>query len=144
MNSCNFSGRLTKDPELRIKQDGGKYTYFCLAVDAGKNKDGEKQTDFIDFVAYEKRAEFLLNYCIKGTLLELNGRLHTYTKELSDGNKTKAYIIYADNIGILSGGKPKEQTAQSETAATQEDQGAQQETQADPVVDDTPVLPFEV
>lgn len=143
MNTCNFTGRLTKDPELRIKQDGGKYTYFCLAVDAGKNKDGEKQTDFIDFVAYEKRAEFLVNYCIKGSLLEVNSRLHTYTKELNDGSKTKSFILYADNIGILSGGKPKDQ-AETETAATQEDQGTQQETQADPVVNEAPSLPFEI
>ena len=118
MNSCNFCGRLTKDPELKTKQDGGKYAYFCLAVDAGKNKNGEKQTDFIDFLAYNKTAEFLTTYCIKGSLIEVNGRLHTYTKDLSDGNKAKVFIMYADNIGILGGGKPKEQAAQAEQAET--------------------------
>ena len=116
MNNCNFTGRLTKDPELKTKQDGGKYTYFCLAVDAGKNKAGEKQTEWIDCVAYDKRAEFLSNYCIKGTLIEVNGRLHTTLTETSDGNKTKRCTIYADNVGILTGGKPKEQTAQTEQA----------------------------
>lgn len=114
MNSCNFCGRLTKDPELKTTQSGGKYCYFCLAVDGGKNKNGEKLTDFIDFLAYDKRAEYLTSYCIKGTMIEVNGRLHTYTKDLSDGNKAKVFVIYADNIGILGGGKPKEQTAQAE------------------------------
>lgn len=116
MNSCNFCGRLTKNPELKTKQDGGKYVYFCLAVDAGKNKAGEKQTNFIDCIAYDKRAEFLANYCIKGTLIEVIGRLHTTLQESSDGNKTKRCTIYADNIGILTGGKPKEQTAQPDQA----------------------------
>lgn len=115
MNSCNFTGRLTKDPELKTKQDGGKYVYFCLAVDAGKNKAGEKQTEWIDCIVYDKRAEFLSNYCIKGTLIEVNGRLHTTLSETSDGNKTKRYTVYADNVGILTGGKPKEQAAQDET-----------------------------
>ena len=115
MNSCNFTGRLTKDPELKTKQDGGKYVYFCLAVDAGKNKAGEKQTEWIDCIAYDKRAEYLSSYCIKGTSIEVSGRLHTTLQETSDGNKTKRYTVYADNVGILSGGKPKEQEAQAET-----------------------------
>lgn len=133
MNNCSFIGRLTKDPELKLKQDGGKYAYFCLAVDAGKNKNGEKLTEFIDFVAYDKRAEFLTTYCIKGTLLEVIGRLHTYTKELSDGNKAKVFIMYADNIGILGGGKPKEQPAQAEAPDIKSEQ-----------VEDSLDLPFNI
>ena len=115
MNSCNFTGRLTKDPELKDKQDGGKYVFFCLAVDAGKNKAGEKQTEWIDCIVYDKRAEFLSNYCIKGTLIEVIGRLHTTLTETSDGNKTKRCTVYVDNVGILNGGKPREQAAQPET-----------------------------
>lgn len=145
MNNCNFTGRLVKDPELKTKQDGGgKYIFFCLAVDAGKNKAGEKQTDWIDCVAYDKRAEVLATYCIKGSLIEVSGRLHTTLTDNGDGNKTKRCTVYADNIGILYSGKPKDQTAQAEPDTTQDPQPA-------PVVEDkaeqfeTPrELPFEI
>ena len=115
MNNCTFTGRLTKDPELKTKQDGGKYCFFCIAVDGYKTKIGDKQTDFIDCIAYDKRAEFIAKYCIKGTLLEIIGRLHTTLQESSDGNKTKRCTIYADNVGILGGGKPKDQTETAQT-----------------------------
>lgn len=133
MNNCNFTGHLTKDPELKTTQSGGKYCYFCLAVDGGKNKAGEKQTDFIDCIAYDKRAEFLSSYCIKGTLIEVNGRLHITLKEDSEGNKTKRCTIYADNIGILGGGKPKEQPAQAEAPDIKSEQ-----------VEDSLDLPFNI
>ena len=60
MNSVNLTGRITKDPELKPKGNGeGSYLFFCLAVDAGKDKTGEKLTEFIDCLAYNQQASFL-------------------------------------------------------------------------------------
>lgn len=102
MNSVSITGRITKDPELRQKQDGGGYCYFCIAVDAGKDKNGEKQTEFIDCIAYNQQANFLSTYAKKGDMLELCGRLHTSIKEDSDGNKTRRVTVVAFSVGICS------------------------------------------
>lgn len=102
MNSVSITGRITKDPELRQKQDGGGYCYFCIAVDAGKDKNGEKLTEFIDCIAYNQQANFLSTYAKKGDMLELCGRLHTSIKEDSEGNKTKRVTVVAFSVGICS------------------------------------------
>lgn len=102
MNSVNITGRITKDPELKTKQDGGGYCYFCIAVDAGKDKNGEKLTEFIDCIAYNQQANFLSTYAKKGDMLELCGRLHTSIKEDSEGNKIKRVTVVAFNVGICS------------------------------------------
>lgn len=102
MNSVSITGRITKDPELKTKQDGGGYCYFCIAVDAGKDKNGEKQTEFIDCITYNQQANFLSSYAKKGDMLELCGRLHTSTKEDSEGNKIKRVTVVAFNVGICS------------------------------------------
>ena len=102
MNSVNITGRITKQPELKTKQDGGAYCYFCLAVDNGKDKNGEKLTEFIDCIAYNNQANFIGSYVNKGDMLELNGRLHTSIKEDSEGNKTKRVTVVAFNVGICS------------------------------------------
>lgn len=102
MNSVNITGRITKQPELKTKQGGGAYCYFCLAVDNGKDKNGEKLTEFIDCIAYNNQANFIGSYVNKGDMLELNGRLHTSIKEDSEGNKTKRVTVVAFNVGICS------------------------------------------
>lgn len=102
MNSVSITGRITKDPELRTKQDGGGYCYFCIAVDAGKDKDGQKQTEFIDCIAYNQQANFIGSYAKKGDMLELCGRLHTSIKEDTEGNKTKRVTVVAFSVAICS------------------------------------------
>jgi single-strand DNA-binding protein len=125
MNSCNFTGRLTKDPELKTTQGGKNYTRFCLAVDGIKDKDGNKSTDFIDCVAWSKTAEIIAKYARKGSKLGISGRLHTTTYD-KDGEKRKSVDIVVNEFDLLDS-KPKDQ-AQTETAATAEE----------------PELPFEV
>ena len=115
MNSVNITGRITKDPELKTKQDGGGYCYFCIAVDAGKDKNGEKLTEFIDCITYNQQANFLSTYAKKGDMLELCGRLHTSTKEDSEGNKTKRVTVVAFNVGICSKSTRETTTAAPDT-----------------------------
>ena len=93
MNNCNFTGRITKDAELKTSQNNKSYCYFCIAVDDGKDADGNKATNFIDCIAYNSQAEFLANYIKKGDLLGVTGRLHVTLNEDKDGNKT---LVNAD------------------------------------------------
>lgn len=103
MNTVSLTGRLTRDPEQMQKSNGdGSYSYFTIAVDAGKDKNGQKLTEFIDCIAYNNQANFLANYAKKGFLIEVNGRLHTSIKEDSEGNKTKRVTVVAFNVGILA------------------------------------------
>ena len=125
MNNCNFTGRLTKDPELKTTQSGKKYTRFCLAVDGIKDKDGNKTADFVDCVAWNKSAEIITQYARKGSKLGVSGRLHTTTNE-TNGEKRKYTEIIVNEFDLLDS-KPRDQ-AQTETAATAEE----------------PELPFEV
>lgn len=118
MNSCNFTGRLTKDPELKTTQGGKNYTRFCLAVDGIKDKDGNKTADFVDCIAWSKTAEIIAKYARKGSKLGISGRLHTTTYD-KDGEKRKSVDIVVNEFDLLDS-KPKDQ-AQTETAATAEE-----------------------
>lgn len=103
MNVITLTGRLTKDLELKTKQDGtGSYCFFCIAVDAGKDKNGDKQTDFIDCYTSGQPATFLTTYAKKGDLIEVTGRLHTSIREDADGNKTKRFTVMVNGAGLLS------------------------------------------
>ena len=145
MNSVSITGRITKDPELKTKQDGGGYCYFCIAVDAGKDKDGQKQTEFIDCIAYNQQANFLSTYAKKGDMLELCGRLHTSTKEDSEGNKIKRVTVVAFNVGICSKAN-KEATPAPQTApAKVEGKSLDEFTDPKDVTPETAAaLPFEI
>ena len=136
MNSVSITGRITKDPELRQKQDGGGYCYFCIAVDAGKDKNGEKVTEFIDCIAYNQQANFLSTYIKKGDMLELCGRLHTSIKEDSEGNKTKRVTVVAFSVGICSKAN-KEATPEPQPEPAKEDP-------KDVTPETAAALPFEI
>ena len=110
MNTCNFTGRLTKDPELKTTQSGKKYTMFCLAVDGIKDKDGNKTADFVDFIAWNKSAEIIAQYARKGSKLGVSGRLHTTIKE-DNGEKRKYTEIIVNEFDLLDS-KPKDQAEQ--------------------------------
>ena len=117
MNSINLTGRLTKDPELKTKASGdGSYTFFCLAVDDGKDKNGNKITNFIDCIAYNQQASFLSTYAKKGDMIELSGKLHVSNREDEQGNKTKRTTVIAFTVGIISSPK-RDQAAKPETVA---------------------------
>ena len=76
MNVCTFIGRLGKDPDMRYTTSGKAVVSFSLAV----NRDGKRdETDWIDFVAWEKAAELISQYCHKGDLIGVTGSL--YRKE---------------------------------------------------------------
>lgn len=76
LNKIFIMGRLTRDPELRRTQSGTPVTSFSLAVDRDyKTQSGEKETDFIDVVAWRATAEFVAKYFTKGRMAVVEGRL---------------------------------------------------------------------
>ena len=99
LNVAVVMGRLTADPELRHTASGLSVTSFTLAVDRNYSKAGtERQTDWIDVVAWRQTAEFVCKYFHKGNMIAVNGSLQTRNYEDKNGNKRTAYEVVADNI----------------------------------------------
>lgn len=100
LNTIIIMGRLTRDPELRRTGSGLAVASFCVAVDRDwPNKEtGEKETDFIDCVAWRQTGEFVSKYFTKGSMIVVSGRLQIRSWVDKDGNKRKTAEIVADNV----------------------------------------------
>ncbi len=99
LNKIFIMGRLTRDPELRRTQSGTPVTSFSLAVDRDyKSQSGEKETDFIDVVAWRATAEFVAKYFTKGRMAVVEGRLQIRDWQDRDGNKRRSAEVIADNV----------------------------------------------
>ena len=99
LNKIFIMGRLTRDPELRRTQSGTPVTSFSLAVDRDfKSQSGEKETDFIDVVAWRATAEFVAKYFTKGRMAVVEGRLQIRDWQDRDGNKRRSAEVIADNL----------------------------------------------
>ena len=100
LNHIVIMGRLTRDPELRRTASGVAVTSFTVAVDRdfGKNENGEKETDFIDCVAWRQTGEFVAKYFQKGRMAVVSGRLQIRSWTDKDGNKRRSAEVVADNV----------------------------------------------
>lgn len=100
LNRIVIMGRLVRDPELRTTQSGISVTSFTLAVDRDfKSRDsGEKNTDFIDVVAWRQTAEFVCKYFTKGSMAVAEGRLQIRDWKDRDGNNRRSAEVIADNV----------------------------------------------
>ena len=100
LNHITIMGRLTRDPELRRTGSGIAVASFTVAVDRdfGKNENGEKETDFIDCVAWRNTAEFVSKYASKGRMVAVSGRLQIRGWTDKDGNKRRTAEVVADNV----------------------------------------------
>ena len=99
LNKIILMGRLTRDPELRRTQSGTPVTSFSLAVDRDfKSQSGEKETDFIDIVAWRGTAEFVSKYFTKGRMAVVEGRLQIRDWTDRDGGKRRSAEVIADNV----------------------------------------------
>ncbi|HEX3043259.1 MAG TPA: single-stranded DNA-binding protein [Bacillota bacterium] len=103
MNHIVLIGRLTKDPELRYTPNGLAVATFTLAVDRDRapNQQGEKETDFIRIVTWQKQAEVCANYLKKGRLVAIEGRLQIRNYETQDGQKRTAAEVVANRVQFL-------------------------------------------
>lgn len=106
MNRVCISGRLTKDPELRTNTSGTNQTTFTIAVNRRiANSEGERQTDFINCIAWNKTAENIAKYFKKGKEIAIEGRIQTGSYDAFDGTKrytTDVVVDYFDFIGNKS------------------------------------------
>ena len=92
-------GRLTRDPELRRTGSGTAVTSFSLACDRDfKSQSGEKETDFIEAVAWKNTAEFVSKYFSKGRMAVVEGRLQIRDWTDKDGGKRRSAEVVADNV----------------------------------------------
>nr|DAI29662.1 MAG TPA: Single strand binding protein [Caudoviricetes sp.] len=99
LNKVIIMGRLTRDPELRRTQGGTAVTSFTMAVDRDfKSQSGEKETDFIDVVAWRNTGEFAAKYLAKGRMAAVEGRIQAREWQDKDGNRRKAVEVVADNV----------------------------------------------
>lgn len=142
LNKIIIMGRLTRDPELRRTGSGTAVTSFSLASDRDfKGQNGEKETDFVDVVAWRATAEFVSKYFTKGRMAVVEGRLQLRDWTDKDGNKRRSAEVVADNVyfgdskrddapaynapayGAPTGGTPKPANAHTDFAEISEEDG---------------------
>ena len=100
LNHITIMGRLTRDPELRRTGSGIAVASFTLAVDRdfASRESGERETDFIDCVAWRQTGEFVSKYFTKGRMIVVSGRLQIRPWTDKDGNKRRTAEVVADNV----------------------------------------------
>ena len=102
LNRVILIGRLTKDPELKYTPSGTAVGSFTLAVDRFRNNaQGEKETDFIPIVVWQKQAENCANYLNKGSLAAIDGRMQVRTYDAKDGTRRWVTEVVADTVRFL-------------------------------------------
>ena len=136
LNVAVVMGRLTADPELRHTPSDAAVTSFTLAVDRAYVKSGtERQTDFIDIVAWRGTAEFICRYFRKGQLMAVHGSIQMRTYTDTNGNKRKAFEIVADDVNFCG---TRSDTFDRQPSAVPQEQAAAQDD--DILDDDNPVF----
>ncbi len=109
LNQLVVIGRLVRDPELRKTENGKNVTNITLAVPRSyKNPNGEYDTDFIDCVLWSTVAESTTEYCKKGDLLGVKGRIQTRRIETEDEKTKQVTEVVAEKVTFLSSRKHKE------------------------------------
>ena len=115
LNHITIMGRLTRDPELRRTGTGTAVASFTVAVDrdfSGRD-GGERETDFIDCVAWRQTGEFVSKYFTKGSMIVVSGRLQIRSWNDKDGNKRRTAEVVADNVYFGESKRGGESTAAS-------------------------------
>ena len=105
LNVVVLMGRLTSDPEIRHTSNDVAVTSFSIAVERSYKSGDERQTDFIDIVAWRSTAEFICKYFRKGQMIAINGSIQTRMYTDKNNNKRKAVEILADSVHFAGGNK---------------------------------------
>jgi len=102
MNKAFLIGRLTRDPELRYSSNNAPIVNFTIAIDRQyTNSEGQRDTDFINIVAFQKQAENISKYVSKGSLVAVDGRIQTRNYEDKDGKRVYVTEVVADRVQFL-------------------------------------------
>ncbi len=100
-NLVVLTGRLTADPELKTTANGIPVTTFSIAVDRRYRSGEERQTDFINIVAWRQSAEFITKYFKKGNLIGIEGSIQTRRYQDKNGNNRTAFEVVASNVQFV-------------------------------------------
>lgn len=110
LNRVILIGRLTADPELRYTNSGTAVASFTLAVDRMRSgQSGERQTDFINIVVWQKQAEIVSQYLQKGRLAAVDGRLQIRSYDNREGQKVRVAEVVAESVRFLDRGSDSSQ-----------------------------------
>lgn len=128
MNKVILSGRFTRDPEQRMMSNQTEFSRFSLACQSSYvNKDGERDTEFINCVAFGRTAETINRYCKKGAMIVAQGRIKNSSYDAQDGTKRYTTDVVVDNFEFAGGAQNKTGQAQVQNIPV-----AQQEPVSDP------------
>ena len=100
-NLVVLTGRLTADPVLKTTPSGTSVTTFSIAVDRRYKQGEEKQTDFINIVAWRQTAEFVSKYFSKGSMIGIEGAIQTRRYQDKDGNNRTVFEVIANNVQFV-------------------------------------------
>ncbi len=117
LNHIVLMGRLTRDPELRHTGSGLSVASFSLAVDRDyKGQSGEKETDFVDIVAWRSTADFVSKFFTKGRVAVVEGRLQLRDWTDKDGGKRRSAEVVADHVYFGDSKRSESDTASAPPA----------------------------
>ena len=121
LNKAILMGRLTRDPELRHTQSNMAVCSFRLAIDRDrKGPNGERQTDFIDCVAWGKQAEFVVQWFTKGMMAIVTGRVQSRQWQDQNGNNRTAIEVNCDEVTFGETKKAREANRQDVSGMPQD------------------------
>lgn len=113
MNKVILSGRFTKDPEQRMMSNQTEFSRFSLACQSSfVNKDGERDTEFINCVAFGRTAETINRYCKKGAMIVAQGRIKNSSYDAQDGTKRYTTDVVIENFEFAGNAQNKNGQAQ--------------------------------
>lgn len=136
LNKVVLMGRLTRDPELKYTPSNVAVVTFTIAVDRNYARSGEqRQTDFINIVAWRTTAEFVAKYFTKGQLIALGGSIQTRTWDDAEGKKHYVTEVVADEVHFAE--SKRDTTAYQQSEPQQAPQVQQQAPQVQPTADFT-------
>lgn len=127
MNKIFLMGRITKVPEIKFTENNNSVTRFSLAVKRRYSKEGgERETDFVNIVAWNKTADFICKYFGKGQQILVTGRLENRSWEDENGKKHVVTEVIAEDVEFAE--SKKEETTTTETTANNSDNNSDSDT----------------
>lgn len=113
MNKVILSGRFTREPEQRMMSNQTEFSRFSLACQSSfVNKNGERETEFINCIAFGKTAETINRYCKKGAMIVAQGRIKNSSYDAQDGTKRYTTDVVIENFEFVGGAQNKNEQAQ--------------------------------
>lgn len=116
INIVALTGRIVRDPEVKKTNSGVSFANFSIAVERPYRSGEEKQTDFIDCVAWRHSADFFGKYFKKGDMIGVSGRLQVRMWETDDGQRRKSVEVVAENLSFVGGGKRNTDTKEEDNS----------------------------